>query len=102
MEILHTKTRVAEWLAKTEKIAVRKDAVEVKAYAADKYLMDAIKLMEYSTYRDTYPGYSQVSFFVQEATEDVSVEGLSVATAMERFKSKMIKEFGADKVETIP
>lgn len=102
MEILHTKTRTAEWLAKAEKIAVRKDAVEVKAYAADKYLMEAIKLMEYSTYRDTYPGYSQVSFFVQEATEDVSVEGLSVATAMERFKSKMIKEFGVDKVETIP
>lgn len=102
MEILHTKTRTAEWLAKAGKIVVRKDAVEVKAYAADKYLIEAIKLMEYSTYRDTYPGYSKVSFFVQEATEDVAVEGLSLATAMERFKSKLIEEFGTDKVETIP
>jgi multiple sugar transport system substrate-binding protein len=43
MKMLHTKTRTAEWLAKTKKIAVRKDAVEVEAYAADKYLMETAK-----------------------------------------------------------
>lgn len=102
MEILHTKERLAEYWAATAGIAVRKDAVEVAAYAADEYLMEALKLMEYSSYRDTYPGYTKVSFFVQEATADVAVEGLSVATAMERFKSKLIEEFGADMVETIP
>lgn len=63
--------------------------------------MEALKLMNYTTYRDTYPGYTKVSFFVQEATEDVSVEGLSAAEAMENFKSKLIKEFGEDKVEVI-
>lgn len=103
MEILHTKVRTAEWLAERGKTAVRKDAVEIAVYAADEYLMETLRrLMPYSTYRDTYPGYTMVSFFVQEATEDVAVEGLSPAEAMERFKSKLIEEFGADLVETIP
>ncbi|MBA3062090.1 MAG: extracellular solute-binding protein [Atribacteria sp.] len=101
MEILHTKTETAEDMARHGKIAVRKDATEVKAYTESEYLMEALKLMNYTTYRDTYPGYTKVSFFVQEATEDVSVEGLSAAEAMENFKSKLIKEFGEDKVEVI-
>lgn len=102
IEILKQKERHAEWSAAAGKIAVRKDAIEVPAYAADEFLMKAIKLMEYTTFRDTYPTYTKVSLFVQAMTEDVAVLGLTPAEAMERFKEKLIAEFGADMVTTIP
>lgn len=104
MEILHSKVRTAEWNAAQGKVAVRKDALEVPAYAGDDYLMEITALVEkYSiTDRDVYPGYTTVSFFLQEATEDVAVEGLSVATAMDKYTQKLIEEFGADMVKTIP
>lgn len=102
MTYVNDKVRTATWLAKGGRIVVRKDAVEVPVYKDDEYLIEAIKLMEYSTYRDTYPGYTKVSFFIQEATADVAVEGLSLTTVMERYKEKLIEEFGADMVKTIP
>ena len=99
-EVLFTRDRMGEWLAFAGKIATRKDVTEVPAYAENKYLVDVLKLMDYTTYRDTYPGYSRVSFYVQEATADVAVEGLTPAEAMERFKEKLIEEFGTENVTT--
>jgi multiple sugar transport system substrate-binding protein len=100
-EILFTKERMGNWLAFASKIATRKDVTDVPAYAENTYLMETLKLMDYSSYRDTYPGYTKVSFYIQEAMEDVAVEGMSAAEAMERCNLRLIEEFGADKVETI-
>ena len=101
MKILNSKERTANWLAFAGKTAVRKDAAEVGNYAANTYLMEVLDLMEYSTYRDTYPGYTTVSSYIQEATADVAVEGKTPAAAMVSFMGKMVMEFGADKVKVI-
>lgn len=97
-ETLFTRDRLGEWLASAGKIATRKDVTQVPAYAADAYLVDVLRLMEYTTYRDTYPGYPTVSFYIQEATADVSVEGLSPAEAMASLYQKLVDEFGVENV----
>lgn len=102
LEILNSKERLVNWLVNAGKISPREDVVRDPRYLKDDYLKKAVSLMKYTSYRDTYPGYSMVSQFIQQATEEVSVDELSVTTAMENLRKKMINEFGLKKIKVIP
>ena len=67
------------------------------SYRKDSYIAEITPLVEHTTTRDTYPGYSEVSSFVQSATEDI-LDGKSPEEAMENFYKNLIEEFGKDKV----
>lgn len=97
-ETLFQRDRVGEWLAFAAKISPRRDAVDVAAYAQNGFLRDATRLLEISTFRDTFPGYPKVSRFIQEAMEDVAVNGLTPEEALANYRQKLVDEFGADAV----
>ncbi|MEW7009541.1 sugar ABC transporter substrate-binding protein [Lentilitoribacter sp. EG35] len=90
----------AKWVAGQGRVAVRTDALEADVYQADAYLAAISPLVEKTTGRDTFPGYSSVSAFVQQATTSI-LEGLSVDEAVEEFKANLVDEFGEEEVKTI-
>jgi multiple sugar transport system substrate-binding protein len=98
-ETLFERDRVGKWLAFAGKVATRADVTEVPEYARNKFLTEVVRtLMPFTTFRDTFPGYPKVSRFVQEATEDVAVNGLTPEEAMTNYRQKLIDEFGTDAV----
>ena len=89
-----------QWIVGEGKIATRRDIAESPEYQEDWYMVRATVLLEYTTMRDTYPGYSMVSSFVQRATEDI-LDGKSPEVAMENFYRNLVEEFGEKSVKTI-
>ncbi|MGJ8527008.1 ABC transporter substrate-binding protein [Maritalea sp.] len=90
----------ASWVAEQGRVSVRKDALETEAYKSDDYLAAISPLVEKTTGRDTFPGYSSVSAFVQQATTSI-LEGSSVDEVVEEFNLNMVDEFGEENVKTI-
>jgi len=82
-------------------VAPRLDAKEVEAYAKDPYLSTILEYVSFTDYRDAMPGYSKVSFFIQEATEKIVTEGATPEEALEYYYTKLVETFGKDKVEVI-
>lgn len=100
IETILESERYSNWVAEQGRVAVRKDALEAEAYQSDAYLAAISPLVEHTTGRDTYPGYSSVSAFVQQATTAI-LEGYSVEEAVEEFNLNMVDEFGEENVKTI-
>lgn len=72
----------------------------MSAYQKDDYVAAITKLVKYTATRDTYPGYSKVSSYIQSATEDI-LDGKSPEEAMDSFYNNLVSEFGKDKVTII-
>lgn len=99
-ELLKTildKKNIGDWFVEVGKISTRKDIAALPEYTEDKYLSDITKLVDYTTTRDTYPGYSKVSSFIQSATEEI-LDGKSPEEVMENYNSNLIMEFGEENV----
>lgn len=92
--------KYAAWVAKQGRVAVRRDALEAPEYKADAYLSSLSPLLERTTGRDTYPGYSSVSAFIQEATAAI-LDGQSIDDAVGAYRTSLEDEFGADEVKVI-
>ena len=88
------------WVTKAAKLTTRSDAAQSEAYQSDPYLASIAPLVATTTSRDTYPGYSTVSAFVQQATDSI-LEGKSIDDVVAEFKANMIDEFGEDAVMVI-
>lgn len=100
VESIFDADRYAEWVAGQGRPAVRRDALEAPAYKADAYLTSLSPLLEETTGRDTYPGYSSVSAFVQQATTDI-LDGKSIDETVATFRENLEDEFGEDQVKII-
>jgi multiple sugar transport system substrate-binding protein len=92
--------RYAAWVAEQGRVAVRRDALEAPEYKADAYLTSLSPLLENTTGRDTFPGYSSVSAFIQEATAAV-IDGQTVDAVVATYRENLEDEFGADQVKVI-
>jgi multiple sugar transport system substrate-binding protein len=92
--------RYAAWVAEQGRVAVRRDALEAPEYKADAFLSSLSPLLESTTGRDTYPGYSSVSAFIQEATGSV-IDGQSIDDVVRTYKENLEDEFGADEVKVV-
>ena len=101
LKVVNKKERVATYAAEFGKVAPRLDAKEVEAYAKDPYLSTILEYVSFTDYRDAMPGYSKVSFFIQEATEKIVTEGATPEEALEYYYTKLVETFGKDKVEVI-
>ncbi len=100
LKTIFTKENFGRWVAGAAKVSTRKDVSEMASYKQDKYIAAITKLVAYTTTRDTYPGYSKVSSYVQSATEDI-LDGKSPQQAMDNFYNNLVSEFGKDKVTVI-
>jgi len=100
METIFEADRYAEWVAGQGRPAVRRDALEAPAYKADAYLTSLSPLLEDTTGRDTFPGYSSVSAFVQQATTDI-LDGKSIDETVATFRENLEDEFGEEEVKII-
>jgi multiple sugar transport system substrate-binding protein len=92
--------KYAAWVAKQGRVAVRRDALEAPDYKANAYLTSLSPLLESTTGRDTYPGYSSVSAFIQEATAAI-LDGKSIDDVVATYRKSLEDEFGASKVTVI-
>jgi len=99
LKTIFTRENFGNWVSGAAKVSTRKDVAAMDSYKKDKYIAEITYLVGYTTGRDTYPGYSKVSSFVQSSTEDI-LDGKSAAEAMEAFYKNLIGEFGSDKVTT--
>jgi len=100
VKAIFTKENYEFWVTETGKVSTRKDVAESSAYQKDRFIAHATTLLEHTTMRDTYPGYSIVSSFVQQATEDI-LDGKSPEAVMENFYNNLVEEFGKENVKTI-
>lgn len=89
---------LAPYLANRGRTTTSKDIVDMPVYKSKVYLKETSEeLLPYTTGRDTYPGYSKVSLFVQQATEAI-LDGYTPVEAMELYYDNLVAEFGADQV----
>ena len=88
------------WVVAQGRVTVRKDAAAAAVYQADPYLSVISPLVINTTGRDTYPGYSAVSAFVQQATASI-LDGVSIEEVVAEYKENLIDEFGEEAVKTI-
>lgn len=102
LKIVNKRERVARYAAAFGKVAPRLDAAKVPEYAKNSYLMAILEYLKFTDYRDAMPGYSKVSYFIQETTEKIVLEGMKPEEALNYFYSKMVETFGKEKVEVIP
>jgi len=93
------KDNIGNWFVEVGKISTRKDIAAMPSYVEDKYLSDITALVDYTTTRDTYPGYSKVSSYIQSATEEI-LDGKSPEEVMENYYSNLVMEFGEENVMT--
>lgn len=100
LETIFSKDNFGSWVAGAAKVSTRKDVSEMDSYKKDAYVSSITKLVAYTTTRDTYPGYSKVSSYIQSATEDI-LDGKSPEEAMNSFYNNLVSEFGKDKVTII-
>ncbi len=66
-------------------------------YREDAYLAAITDLVAHTTTRDTYPGYSKVSSFIQSATEEI-LDGKAPREVMDNYYNNLVLEFGQDQV----
>ncbi len=98
---LFDRDRHAKWLASAGKLAPRKDALEVPDYSEDEYLAEVTKYLEFTTFRDVYPGYPKVSQINQEALDKLIAGEVDAEGAMEYYYQRLVDEFGSEKVEVL-
>ncbi len=100
LKTIFTKENFGRWVAGAAKVSTRKDVSAMQSYTKDKYTAAITKLVAYTTTRDTYPGYSKVSSYIQSATEDI-LDGVSPEKAMDTYYNNLVSQFGKDKVTII-
>ncbi len=99
LKVIFTKENFGSWVSGAAKVSTREDVSNMASYKKDSYIAEITPLVKATTTRDTYPGYSKVSSFVQAATEDI-LDGKSPAEAMNSYYNNLVSEFGKDKVTT--
>ncbi len=102
VKILASKENVAKFCARYGKIAPRTDAAEVPEYAENEYLQSVLEYLNFTDFRDAMPGYSKVSFYIQQATEKIVTEGWTAEQALDWYYDQLVAEFGEDNVITYP
>jgi multiple sugar transport system substrate-binding protein len=99
LERILSTQNVGNWFSSIGKIATRKDVATLDIYKEDPYLAAITDLVAHTTTRDTYPGYSKVSAYIQSATEEI-IDGKSPNEVMENYYNNLVLEFGEDQVIT--
>jgi len=86
------------YLANRGRTTTSTDITEMDIYKSRVYLKETSEqLLPYTTGRDTYPGYSKVSLFIQQATEAI-LDGETPREAMDLYYDNLVAEFGEDQV----
>ncbi|NOX73045.1 MAG: extracellular solute-binding protein [Alphaproteobacteria bacterium] len=100
IETILSPENYTRWVSQSGKLTTRRDAAVSASYQQDSYLASIAPLVATTTSRDTYPGYSMVSAFIQQASDSI-LEGRSVDEVVAEYKANMIDEFGEDAVMVI-
>ena len=100
LKAIFTKEDFGNWVVGAAKVSTRKDVSEMASYKQDAYVSSITDLVAHTATRDTYPGYSKVSSYIQSATEDI-LDGKSPEEAMNSFYNNLVSEFGKDNVTII-
>lgn len=100
LKAIFTKEDFGNWVVGAAKVSTRKDVSEMASYKQDAYVSSITDLVAHTATRDTYPGYSKVSSYIQSATEDI-LDGKSPEEAMDSFYNNLVSEFGKDNVTII-
>ncbi len=100
LETIFSGENFGTWVTSAAKVSTREDVSKMQEYLKDEYVAEITSIVEFTATRDTYPGYSKVSSYIQSATEDI-LDGKSPEEAMNNYYNNLVNEFGENAVTVV-